>query len=173
MKTRRAYDRTPAIVLAAAWLVAALLLFSDASATRDYLTMVGRLGLRGEAHATTPLAQMYPEFASDAQTWVRHALSLIEGDSVRLRHTLIDNAPAGRDVHWNSAWAWTIAGAGHVYAQATGAPIAHAVERATLWLNPLALLAIIAIFASISEGSASNSAASVSTRPARAISCTG
>ena len=148
MKARRDHDRTPAIVLLAAWLAAALLLLSDAREVRDYLSMVGRLGLRGQAQAATPLRQMYPEFASDAQTWVRHALSLIEGDNVRLRHTDNDNAPAGRDVHWNSAWAWTIAGAGHVYERATGVPIANAVERATLWLNPLALLAIIAIFAS-------------------------
>ena len=30
---------------------------------------------------------------------VRHALSLIDGDQVRLRLTLTDNAPAGREVH--------------------------------------------------------------------------
>lgn len=147
MKARRDHDRTPAIVLLAAWLAAALLLLADAAAVRDYLSMVGRLGLRGQPQATTPLRQMYPEFASDAQTWVRHALSLVDGDGVRLRHTANDNAPAGRDVHWNSAWAWSIAGAGAVHARITGVPFANAVEQATLWLTPIALLCIIAIFA--------------------------
>ena len=129
--------------LALAWALAALLLFYDARTTRDYLALTSALGLRGEAQATTPLTQTYPYFALDAQTWVRHALSLTEGNGPRLRHTDIDNAPYGREVHWNSAWAWTIAGAGYAYHAATGVGLAHAIERATIWLNPAVLLILI------------------------------
>ena len=71
--------------------------------------IAGQLGMRGAAPAATPLTQAYPAFAADAQVWVRHALSLIEGDKLQLRYTTIDNAPKGREVHWNSAWAWAIA----------------------------------------------------------------
>ena len=146
VEPRRDSDRTQWLILLAAWALAAFVLLSDARTVRDYLALTGSLGLRGEVEAPTPLRQTYPEFAADAQTWVLHALSLIEGDDIRLRHTLIDNAPAGRDVHWNSAWAWAIAAAGAVHHLATGTPIAHAVEKATLWLNAFVLLALIIAF---------------------------
>lgn len=131
--------------LVLAWAFAALLLFHDARNVRDYLALSSALGLRGNAQATTPLTQTYPYFALDAQTWVRHALSLTEGNGPRLRHTDIDNAPYGREVHWNSAWAWTIAGSGYAYHAVTGIPYANAVERATIWLNPAVLLTLIVV----------------------------
>jgi len=134
--------------LALAWALAALLLFSDARNVRDFLSRTSALGLRGEAQATTPLTQTYPEFAADAQTWVRHALTLAEGDGLRLRHTDIDNAPDGREVHWNSGWAWAIAAAGGVQHLATRIPYPNAVEKATLWLAPLALIAAMVAFSS-------------------------
>jgi hypothetical protein len=137
--------RTRRLVLAVAWLLAALLLFSHARLVRDYLDLAGHLGLRGAAEAPTPLKQAYPAFATDAHTWVRHALSLIEGDSLRLRHTDTDNSPEGREVHWNSAWAWTIAGAGKVYQAFNGGPITTAVEKATIWLGPLTLLVLVVL----------------------------
>ena len=134
--------------LALAWAIAAYLLFTDARNVRDYLAMASRLGLRGEAQAATPLRQPFPAFAPDAQVWIRHSLSLVEGDEVRLRHTDIDNAPMGRDVHWNSGWAWAIAGAGHVHRAVTGLPLPRATERAGMWLNPLALFIAILVFSS-------------------------
>src|SRR5690349_12676598 len=103
-------DRLRWMAMALAWAIAALFLFSDALHSRDYLDAVGRLGLRGDAQASTPLKQAYPAVAVDAMTWVRHALSLAEGEGPRLRYTHIDNAPEGREVHWNSGWAWVIAG---------------------------------------------------------------
>jgi hypothetical protein len=129
-----------------AWMLAALFLFSDALLMRDYLDIAGHLGLRGDAEAATPLRQAYPAVAIDAMTWVRHALSLLEDGQVRLRHTSIDNAPDGREVHWNSGWAWAIAGAGRAYQWLRGGPIEHAVEKATIWLNPFAfMIAIVAL----------------------------
>jgi hypothetical protein len=131
-----------------AWMLAAFFLFFDALHMRDYLDSAGRLGLRGEAAPATPLRQAYPAVAVDAMTWVRHALSLIEGDAIRLRYTHIDNAPSGREVHWNSGWAWAIAGAGRVYQWLAGGPIESAVEKATLWLNPLAFMVAIVVLSS-------------------------
>ena len=135
--------------LALAWALAAYLLFTDARNVRDYLTLASNLGLRGEAQAPTPLRQVFPAFAPDAQVWIRHALWLDEGGhGFRLRHTDIDNAPMGREVHWNSGWAWAIAGAGHAHRALTGLPLPLATERAAMWLNPLALFVMILVFSS-------------------------
>lgn len=134
--------------LALAWALAAYLLFTDARNVRDYLAMASNLGLRGHAQAATPLRQVFPAFAPDAQVWIRHALALEEGDSVRLRHTDIDNAPVGRDVHWNSGWAWAIAGAGQAHRAVSGLPLAQATERSAMWLNPLTLFIAILAFSS-------------------------
>lgn len=140
--------RTRWLILITAWTLAAFLLVSQARLLRDYLTVVGQLGLRGAPAASTPLREAYPAFAADAQTWVRHALTLLEGDQIQLRHTTIDNAPDGREVHWNSAWAWWIAGAGWIDHLFTGAPLANAVENATIWITPITLMGLIVLFSS-------------------------
>jgi MFS family permease len=131
-----------------AWALAALLFFHDARNVRDYDALNSALGLRGQAQAPTPLKQMYPSFAADGQTWVRHAISLTEGNGPRLRHTDIDNAPFGREVHWNSAWAWIIAGAGYLYGAAMAVPLPNAIERAAIWLNPATLFVLLVIVSS-------------------------
>lgn len=129
--------------LALVWAVMATLVFLHAVTVRDYLGIVGGLGLRGSNVTGTPLQQAFPAFAADAQTWVRHALTLVEGEQVRLRQTLIDNAPAGREVHWNSAWAWTIAAAGWLDHWVTGLPLPNSIERMTVWLCPFTLVALM------------------------------
>lgn len=131
--------QTKWLVLVIAWTLAAILQVLTVRTIRDYLTITGQLGLRGASAANTPLQQAMPAFAADGQTWVRHALALTEGKSLQLRHTNIDNAPNGREVHWNSAWAWTIAGAGWVRHLFTGEPLPFAVERASIWLGPFVL----------------------------------
>ena len=134
--------------MSAVWLVAALLLFLHAAAMRDYLSLVGQGGLRGQATAQTPLKMAYPAGEADAQVWVEHALALLERHELRLRHTTIDNAPGGRDVHWNSAWAWTIAGAGWLSQHLTGDTLAGSVERMTIWLPPAILFALLVVLSS-------------------------
>ncbi|HVU34795.1 MAG TPA: hypothetical protein VHE61_15285 [Opitutaceae bacterium] len=134
------------LVLGLAWLVAATAIGIHAWETRAYLDLVGRAGLRGASEASTPLRQPVLSFAADAQTWIRYALQLDEGHSLRLRYTHLDNAPVGREVHWNSAWAWLIAGAGKFRQELTHEPLGLATERAALWLNPVVFLALIALF---------------------------
>ncbi|WP_414663834.1 tetratricopeptide repeat protein [Horticoccus sp. 23ND18S-11] len=140
--------RTRWLVLVGVWTLIGAALFSQARIIRDYLDVVGQLGSRGGAPASAPLMQAYPAFAADAQVWVRHALTLIEGDQIQLRYTTIDNAPAGREVHWNSAWAWAIAGAGKIHHLFTGQPITASVEKATIWLTPFTLFALVVIISS-------------------------
>lgn len=125
-----------------AWAFAVTVQLPQAAAVRDYFKLTGELGTRGHKGPVTPLNEIYPAFAADALVWVRHAVALTEGDDLRLRHTTIDNAPVGREVHWNSAWAWAIAGAGKVHSLFTGQPLRASIEKATMWLNPVTLLAL-------------------------------
>ena len=106
MKLSRETSRQCWLVMILVWVTVAGLAFGHAKVTRDYLEIVGQLGLR-DAAPSTPLSHAFPAFALDAQTWVRHALSLIERDEggYPLRYTTLDNAPTGREVHWHSAWA--------------------------------------------------------------------
>ncbi len=134
--------------MVAVWTLGAFLLFSHAEVVRGYLKNTSNLGLRGAAEAVAPLKQTYPAFAADAQVWVRHALALLEGDDIRLRHTEIDNAPYGREVHWNSAWAWTIAGFGWLDHWLTRRPLPQAVESVTLWLPSFTLVVLMVIMSS-------------------------
>lgn len=125
-------------VLACVWALLGFGLWQHAGLVDRYLANASDLSPTTE----TPFRQIYPSFASDAQTWVRHALALLEGDSLQLRHTTIDNAPKGREVHWNSLWAWCIAGAGKLHHWLTGLPLPQAVERSTLWLAPTVFLGL-------------------------------
>ncbi|MES2694696.1 MAG: protein kinase [Verrucomicrobiota bacterium] len=129
------------LLLAAAWLIVGVLLSTQARLVDRYLGIVGAL----DTGAATPLRQMFPAFAADAQTWVRHALDLLEGDNFQLKFTTLDNAPQGREVHWSAAWAWCIAGAGKLHQLFTGLPLPQSVERATLWLPPTVMFALIVL----------------------------
>jgi len=130
---------------AAAVLVSSVFLFFHAGLLKDYLDRVTDTRLHGET-LTVPLQQIPQGFAADGETWIRHAIALTEGPSLRLRETDIDNAPYGREVHWNSAWAWWLSGLGHLRAAFTGEPLPAAIERAAFWGNLPVLLIVLAGF---------------------------
>jgi hypothetical protein len=129
------------LCLVATWLLVAILFVLHTLAMRDYVDMVGHLGLRGAPEATSPLI-----FDADSKMWIRHSLSLVEGNSIQLRHTNVDNAPTGRDVNWNSAWAWTIAGSGLVYRLFTTDSMLAAIEHAAMWLNIFIFMGLVLLF---------------------------
>ena len=133
--------RVPVLI---AWLFCAGLTIWHQRIVVRYVEMVGELGSRTDGVVATPLSMPYTAFAADAQTWVRHALALLEGGETRLRFTRIDNAPDGREVHWNSGWAWCIALAGRLEQWMHGAPLLPSVERAALWL-PSATLIVLSL----------------------------
>lgn len=134
------------LALAVLWLATAVYLGVQTALVSNFLDLTGQFGLRGKAAPETPMKAAYPIFAADAQTWVRHAVNLAEGDSVRLRHTMIDNAPQGREVHWNSPWAWAIAASGKLHAVITGKSFRESVEVSVRWLNPLAQWLLMVLF---------------------------
>lgn len=93
----------------------------------------------------TPLRRIPQAIAPDGQMWIRHALELAESGAWRLRSTDVDNAPHGRSVYWNSAWALWLSGCGRVRMAFTGEPLATAIESASLWANLPVFLCVLAL----------------------------
>ena len=89
------------------------------------------------------------EIAFDGYTWNRHAEHLGENGEWRLRHTTLDNAPAGREVHWNSAFAWYLRGLGEVYRAINGDSLRNSIFRMSIWANPILLVLAIGIFSTL------------------------
>jgi len=151
-------------VMVCVWLCIAATLTLYTVAIGEHLSIVGELGRRGAAAVATPVSDPYLAPDVDGRVWIRHAQSLLEDGGLRVRRTSIDNAPAGRSVHWNSGWTWTLAAAGWLQHKATGEPIPTALARATLWLSPaLLLLAIVVVSAFVARkaGAAAGAAIAV------------
>ena len=133
-------------IMLAAILGVGLTAFLHAWMTDRHLTFVSAVQ-RGDHPVHTPLQRVRPAFTADVDMWIRYALALLEGtEGPRSHHTSVDNPPLGRDVHWNSALTWWIAGCGWTYHQLSGTPLPAAVERAAVWANFPLLLAFIAGF---------------------------
>ncbi len=90
------------------------------------------------------------EIAFDGYVWNRHAEHLGENGDWRLRHTDMDNAPEGREVHWNSAFAWYLRGLGEIYRHFTGDTLRNSIFRMSIWANPILLIVALALFATLS-----------------------
>jgi tetratricopeptide (TPR) repeat protein len=132
-------------IMGGVWLLVALFLAVHTATIAEHLEAVAHRAKRNGA-PPTPMSAAYLPGTVDGVVWVRHARSLLDGHGPQLRHTDIDNAPGGRDVHWNSAWAWTIAGAAKFDQRFTGSTIEQSLERVTRWLAPAVLLALIILF---------------------------
>lgn len=87
------------------------------------------------------------EIANDGYVWNRYAEELGQNGRWRLRYTTFDNAPDGRSVHWNSAFAWYLRGLGELRRSVTGEPLRHAIFRMSIWANPLLLAIALVSFA--------------------------
>ena len=113
--------RTWWLVMVATWMVTAILILLHTQAVRDYVALIDGLGLNGAKEAGTLLRQVIPSRHADGQMWVRHALAARESHQARVRFTVLDNAPVGREVHWNSAFPWMIRAAGSLHQAMSGA----------------------------------------------------
>jgi hypothetical protein len=90
------------------------------------------------------------EIAFDGYVWNRHAEKLGENGDWRSRFTDMDNAPKGREIHWNSAFAWYLRGLGELHRHFSGDTLRNSIFRASIWANPLLLIAALALFATLS-----------------------
>jgi hypothetical protein len=134
-------------ILAATWALVAALGLLDALATRKYVQLLDDSGTLSAAGL--PLQRPAPANYDDALTWTRLALGLSEQPGWQLRWTTIDNAPAGREVHWSSAFAHLISAAGKARRQATGEPLPLATERMLAWFNLPLILAAVIVFSGL------------------------
>ncbi|MEX1118683.1 MAG: tetratricopeptide repeat protein, partial [Terrimicrobiaceae bacterium] len=90
------------------------------------------------------------EIAFDGYTWNRHAEHLGQNGTIRLRYTDLDNAPEGREVHWNSAFAWYLRGLGEVYRIVHPDTLRNSIFRMSIWANPILLVLALGIFSTLS-----------------------
>lgn len=140
--------RTWWLIMLSAWALAALLATLHTFAMRDYVDLLDRAAPRVPPIAT-PMRHIVPTNYADAQTWVRYAHTFDEGAPWRVRFTHNDNAPDGRSVHWNSAFAHLVAGAGRLRHAITGEPLPLATERIIPWFNLPLLLVVVVVFSSL------------------------
>lgn len=77
--------------------------------------------------------------STDGYHWVMQTQRMIATGDWRVRRVDYDNAPAGREVHWNSPLHWWLALVAWADHAITGRPWLVAVESAALYANPLLL----------------------------------
>lgn len=130
-------------ILFATWAVCALLIGLHTLALRDYADLLAHRGLRGAREADTPLQLVLPAGHADAQMWVRHALAGEAAGQWRVRESRVDNAPAGREVHWSSSVAWLLRLGRRVEEGFSANTGPRALERAVIWLNAPVLLGLL------------------------------
>ncbi|MCX6971362.1 MAG: hypothetical protein NTV93_14580 [Verrucomicrobia bacterium] len=123
-------------------------------ATHAFLVDAVTVRLCNEADKNIPVEKRMPVFLSeiafDGYAWNRHAEHLGENGEWRVRHTDFDNAPEGREVHWNSAFAWYLRGLGEIYRAVTGDSLRNSIYRMSIWANPILLVLALGIFATLS-----------------------
>ncbi len=90
------------------------------------------------------------EIAFDGYVWNRHAEKLGENGEWRSRFTDMDNAPEGREIHWNSAFAWYLRALGEFHSHFSGDTLRNSIFRMSIWANPLLLIVALALFATLS-----------------------
>lgn len=134
--------------MAATWIACAILVLLHTATVREYVRQLDALGRPAGGEPATPLRQVMPARYADAQMWVRHVIAAEASGVARLRFTTVDNAPAGREVHWSSLPAWLLRGAATLHRAVTGQSGTLALEQSLLWFNaPLLLACVIALSA--------------------------
>ena len=126
------------------WLLAVGFVVWHAGAMEGYLARVTATRFT-DAPVTTPLTCVPQSIAADGQVWIRHALALAESGAWRLRSTDLDNAPAGREIYWNSGWALWLEACGRVRRACTGEPLPVAIEVASRWSQLPVFLVVLTL----------------------------
>jgi hypothetical protein len=83
---------------------------------------------------------------NDAYAWMAHTRDLMASGGWRIRHTFMDNAPYGREMHWSHLLIWTMRGMATAIMAETGWPAARAVELAGVWVMPIFQFLCLGLF---------------------------
>ncbi len=86
---------------------------------------------------------LLPQASVDARWWVIHTREMLRKESWRIRHSDLDNAPAGREVHWSSFLMWVLSGLAWIRSWGTGEPVHHFVADAALAAGPFLMVALL------------------------------
>ena len=86
---------------------------------------------------------LLPQASVDARWWVIHTREMLREGAWRIRHSDLDNAPAGREVHWSSFLMWILSGLAWIRSWGTGEPIHHFVANAALAAGPFLMVALL------------------------------
>jgi hypothetical protein len=127
-----------------AWVLIAAIVVFETLGMRDYLAMIDDSGTLPTD--SLPFRHVVPADYADAYTWTRYAVAVDSSGDWRIRRTDIDNAPVGREVHWNSAFVHLVAAAGRLRSAATGEPLSAATERARVWFNLPLFMSVVVLF---------------------------
>jgi hypothetical protein len=125
------------------WVIIAGLGMTHAWKTQELLATASHVE-RPHAAESTPFTLLNFNDALDGKTWVRLTTDWVETPGAwRLRYTMNDNAPEGREVRWSSGWSWWLAGMGAVNRLLTAEPWPRAIEEASVWAGlPVLLLGV-------------------------------
>lgn len=103
-------------------------------------TPAGTVKLSPGAHEET---LVLPFSNTDARWWVIHTRQMLRDSAWRVRHTNLDNAPDGREVHWSSFLMWVLALLAWIRSWGTGQPADFFVADATLAAGPFLLTLLL------------------------------
>ncbi len=76
----------------------------------------------------------------DGRWWVMHTLEMLRGNGLRIRHTALDNAPQGRELHWSSSIIWLLGMTASLLGALQAKASAACITQAAFWVGPLHLL---------------------------------
>lgn len=140
------------LVIALVWV--GLTLWASATVTESsYIAKMTtereKRGVSGSVHWAKPVAKETMEkprvfLDNDPYYWVSYARRVAAGEALRIRHTDVDNAPFGRDVHWSSAFVWLLVLFGWLWHLASGEVMSTAIESAGFFINPVLLWMFLA-----------------------------
>jgi hypothetical protein len=80
---------------------------------------------------------------SDSYYWLSYARRISAGETLRVRYTFADNTPFGRPVHWSQSISWLLVLFGKLRQSITGENWIVALEKASVWVNPVLLIVLI------------------------------
>jgi len=84
-----------------------------------------------------------PNSSVDARWWVIHTKKMLRDGSWRVRGTMLDNAPDGREVHWSSFLMWVLTVLAWLRSWGTGDPAEWFVADAAVAAGPLLMVFLL------------------------------
>lgn len=138
--------RRPRVIYVAMCLVAAVLVFGR---TYEWDQAMGAFEKALQPKWSPPLPKDGSKrffLDNDPYYWITFARQMAQTGEWRIRYTYVDNVPYGREVHWSQSVMWLLVAFGYMRHVFTGEPMYQAIEGASIWLNPVLLVAFAALF---------------------------